>query len=186
MDDLFQMMLEVQNKKELGRVLDCNKKTEQFGLTLSQEEAKLLMKVRKDTLIETQRVEFEEGILPKVIYAFCDSQYIEQKNYVQILSELQEIFYLYKNESENELTDDELLAFMKTQYEEICFGDLEYLSTTCLERFARAIRSGYQSTMQNRLRDEYTLRDTENEYNSLSEETRWEDELYKLKLEDTY
>lgn len=60
---------------------------------------------------------------------------------------------------QDELTDDELLTFMKQQYEEICFGDLEYLKSTCLERFVRAIRFRYQCRMQKRLRDEYSLDD---------------------------
>ena len=45
----------------------------------------------------------------------------------------------------DELSDDELLEFMKSQYEEICFGDLDYLKGTCLERFAREVRSGHGS-----------------------------------------
>ena len=52
-----------------------------------------------------------------------------------------------------------------------------------MERYARAIRSEYQSQIQSRLRDEYTLRDTENEYSKLSEETRWEYEVYKMRLD---
>jgi hypothetical protein len=155
-------------------------------LALSEEETKELMISRMNSLNDSQRVEFGESILPKIIYLFCDSQYITQDNYAGTLSELQEIFYLYKNETRDELTDDELLTFMKKQFEEICFGDLEYLRSTCLERFAKAIRSGYQSQMQSRLRNEYTLSDVENEYNKLSEETRWDYEVYKQKLEDMY
>jgi hypothetical protein len=144
------------------------------------------MNKSKSNLSENQRVEFGAGILPKIIDSFCDSQFINQENYADILSELQEIFYLYKNETEDELTDDELLGFMKKQYEEICFGDLEYLRNTCLERYGRAVRSGYQNKMQSRLRDEYSLRDTDNEYSKLSEETRWEYEVYKMRLDDMF
>lgn len=186
MDDMYELMIAAQQKQELERVLACNNRTEQFGLVLSQEEAKNLMICRKNSLSENQRVEFGEGILPKVIDAFCDSQFINQDNYAEVLSELQEIFYLYKNEMQDELTDAELLYFMRKQYDEICFGDLAYLRDTCLERFARAIRAGYQSQMQSRLRDEYTLRDEENEYQNFSEETRWEYEVYKTKLDDMF
>jgi hypothetical protein len=190
MDDknMFEMMLAEQQKQELVRVMSCNEKTQQFGLVLTQEDAQLLMDVRKDTLKDNQRVEFGQGILPDIIEAFCDSQYLNQTNYVGTLSDLQEIFYLYKNEAQDEMTDRELIDFMRKQYESICFGDLEYLAGTCLERFARAVRSGYQTQTQtqHRLRDEYSLKDTDNEYNRFSEETRWDYEVYKLKLEDTY
>ena len=44
----------------------------------------------------------------------------------------------------DEITDDELLHVMKELFETVCFGDLEYLESTCLDHFARAIRAGYQ------------------------------------------
>ena len=185
-DDVFELMLAAQQKQELERVLECNRKTEQFGLVLSQEEANNLMVSRKNALRDSQRLELGEGILPKIIYAFCDSQFINQDTYADTLAELQDIFYTYKNETQDGLTDDELLDFMRKQFDEICFGDLEYLRNTCLERFARAVRAGYQNQMQSRLRDEYALREKENEYDKLSEETRWDYEVYKMRLEDEY
>ena len=50
-----------------------------------------------------------------------------------------ELFYEFRNETDDRLTDDELLAFMKEQFEGVCFGDLEYLGGTCLERFAASV-----------------------------------------------
>ncbi len=50
---------------------------------------------------------------------------------------LQDIFYLYKNESLDELTDDELLEYMKEKFDGICAGDLDYLEGTELDTFAR-------------------------------------------------
>lgn len=75
---------------------------------------------------------------------------------------------------------------MYYQFEEICFGDFGYLSGTCLERYARAIRAGEYDTRKSRMRDEYSLCDNENEYYGLSEEQRWEYEVYKMKLEDLF
>ena len=186
MDNMFELIMARQQQQELINILECNKKTEQFGLELSQADVEYLIHGRKNTLIENQRVELGQGVLPKIIDLFCDSQYINQDNYSEVLSELQEMFYLYKNETQDELTDDELLGFMRKQFDEICFGDLEYLRNTCMERYARATRSESHSKMQSRLRDEYSLRDTENEYSKLSEETRWEYEVYKMRLEDMY
>ena len=59
---------------------------------------------------------------------------------------LQEIFYTFKNETLDEITDDELLEFMREQYEEKCCGDTEYLEGTFLSDFAQAIRSGKEVT----------------------------------------
>lgn len=58
---------------------------------------------------------------------------------------LQDIFYLYKNETRDELTDEELLHFMKEQFETICFWDLDDLEGTCLDIFSQAVRVGYTS-----------------------------------------
>lgn len=186
MDDFFELMQTGQQKQEMERILECNKKSEKYGLTLTQEETKNLLECRKNSLNENQRIEFGKGILTQIIDYFCDSLYINQDNYADILSELQEIFYTYKNETQDDLTDEELLSFMRKQYDEVCFGDMEYLRNTCLERYARAVRSGYHSQMQSRLRDEYSLRDTDDDYSRLSEETRWDFDLYKQKLEDMY
>lgn len=183
-EQLFELMLQEQQKQGIQQVVACNDKTSEYGLMLSEEEARELMICRSDTLQESRRVEFGGGVLPKIITAFCDSQFISQDNYMETLIELQEIFYMYKNESQDELADEELLSFMRTQFEEVCFGDLEYLSGTCLERFCRALRSGYKSKAHFDFRDEYSLRDLENEYGAFDEEARWDFELYKTKLSE--
>lgn len=185
-NDLFELMIAQQQKQEIAKILDCNKKSEKFGLVLSEDDVKTLMVSRKNSLTDSQRVEFGEGILAKIIYYFCDSQYINQESYVDTLSQLQELFYTFKNESQDELTDDELLEFMRRQYDEVCFGDMDYLSNTCLERFARAVRGGYNRKMQSRLRDEYSLRDSKEDYSELSDEIRWDYDLYKTTLDDLF
>ena len=44
---------------------------------------------------------------------------------------------MYKNEMQDEISDEELLHFMKEQFETVCFGDLDYLTGTCLPFFLR-------------------------------------------------
>lgn len=127
-------------QNQLQKVIEMNEKTQKFGLVLSEEDAKMLVERRNTNLRELQRVEFGEGVLPKLIFTFCDSPYIYQGNYVDTIMRLQEIFYLYKNESMDELTDDDLLEFMKEAFDGECEGDLEYLEDTALEEFARSIR----------------------------------------------
>jgi len=121
----------------------CNSSTEKFGVKLTEQEALQLFKSRISNLRELERVEFGEGILQKLIFAFCDSPYIYQDNYVSTLEALQEIFYEYKNETLDGLTDDELIEFMKEHFDGDCQGSIEYLEETCLEKLARKIRYGY-------------------------------------------
>lgn len=186
MDDMFDLIVLKQQNLALAKILDSNIRSEKFGLTLSAQEANELMLHRKSSLTDSQRIEFGDGVLPKIIDSFCDSQYINQDNYVEILTELQDLFYLYKNETLDEMSDDELLGFMRGQFDNVCFGDLEYLRSTCMERLARSTRSGYMSKMQSRLRDEYSLRNLEDDYEELSEECRWDYEVYKQSLEDLF
>ena len=85
---------------------------------------------------EQQRVEFGESILPKLIDTFYDSPYISQSSYPDTCIRLQEIFYLYKNETMDEMTDDELLEFMKEQFDTVymivhfcAYGNENYCDT---------------------------------------------------------
>ena len=129
-------------ENQVGKVIETNRATAQYGLTLTEEEAKLIVRERTDALQEQKRVEFGDSITPRIIYEFCDSDFIDQNNYVETIVRLQAIFYLYKNEMLDEISDDELLHLMKEQFEELCFGDLDYLESTCLYNFAQAVRAG--------------------------------------------
>ena len=140
-ESLLEVLQSQKEKKELSVLMQCNEKTESFGLSLTEEDAHELVLCRNASLKKYRRVEFGEGILDKLIFTFCDSQYINQENYREIMEELQDIFYSFKNEAMDLLTDDELLTFMKEQFEEICMGDTEYLESTCLPRFASAMIS---------------------------------------------
>lgn len=88
-----------------------------------------------------------------------------------------ELFYEFRNETDDRLTDDELLAFMKEQFEGVCFGDLEYLGGTCLERFAASVRSGY---------DGFRKTQGLGEYEALSGEKRWDSEVYRQVLREQF
>lgn len=134
----------IQGKNQLEELCAANAHTEKFGLALTQKEAYELMERRNEALRIEGRVEFGAGILTKLIYAFCDSCYIKAEEWSEFLGRLAEIFYSYKNEMNDEITDDELIAFMREQYDEVCRGDLDYLEGTCLDVFAQAIRAGYQ------------------------------------------
>ena len=165
----------LQNQNQLSKVIETNEYTEKFGLALSEQDAQLILDSRKDALQVQRRVEFGEGIAPKIIREFCDSDFIDQNNYVDTIIRLQEIFYLYKNEMRDEITDDELLHLMREQFDQLCFGDLEYLETTCLANFAQAIRLGYEG---------YHTPDRDGEYRKFDLQERWSYDLYQEALKN--
>ena len=139
MEEHLLVMLSGQKQMELLR--KTNQYTKNFGLCLSEEQMQELMVTHMECLKEQQRIEFGGGITDKLIFAFCDSDYIYQDNYVETIQRLQQIFYLYKNESMDEMTDDELINLMRNVFDTECQGSLDYLEQTSLEKFAREIRA---------------------------------------------
>ena len=140
----MESMFLMRQEKKLDKLTETNKTAERFGLVLSRQEALMIAEEEKNILKEQRRIEMGAGIAARIIYEFCDSAYIEQSSYVETVIRLQEIFYLYKNEMNDEITDEELLHLMREQFDKLCFGDLDYLETTCLANFAKAIRAGYE------------------------------------------
>lgn len=168
--------LEIMNNQMwLKQVQETNQYTMQFGLSLSNEDTEILLAEKNNILKVERRVEFGQSILPQIIYVFCDSAYISQTNYTETLIRLQEIFYMYKNEMQDEITDEELLNFMKEQFETVCYGDLDYLEGTCLDIFAQAIRAGYRGYQQTQGRGEFEKFDIVQ---------RWDKELYLETLKE--
>ena len=98
--------LETINKRkqiETANIRKCNEYTNKYGLVLSDNQINNLLERRIETLKETGRIELREGIIDKLIKEFCDSPYINQEIYAETLYELIEIFYEYKNETNEQL-----------------------------------------------------------------------------------
>lgn len=123
-------------------IINCNEITTQYGLKLSQQQAKELVHTRTESLKRTGRVEFMGGVLQKIITVFCDSPFLSQTDYASVLNELIETFYYFKNETLDELEDDELIEIMKRFFDETCRGSVELLQNRELEAVARNIRYG--------------------------------------------
>ncbi len=176
LEGMYELMCQKQ-QEEITRISDCNEMTRRFALELNTEEVKELIESRNDSLKKYQRVELGKGILDKLVFTFCDSQYIQQEDYLELLTELQDVFYQLKNDTLDKVSDDELMTFMKEQFEEICCGDMVYLKDTCLERFSAAVRNGYEG---------YSKTGGRGEYQQLSQEKRWDVELYQEVLKELF
>jgi hypothetical protein len=126
-----------------AKILACNEKTRRFGLSLTTEAAHHLACAQADILIETGRIEFGSETLPKLILAFCDSPYLFPQTYPEVLEELTEIFYHYKNETLELISDDDLIDEMKTLFDEFCQGSLDQLRGRALEDLANHLKNGH-------------------------------------------
>lgn len=78
---------------------------------------------------------------------------------------------------QDEITDEELLHFMKEQFETVCYGDLNYLESTCLDIFSQAVRAGYKGYQQTQGNQEFTQFDIVK---------RWDRELYMKALSELF
>jgi hypothetical protein len=75
----------------------------------------------------------------------------------------------------DEITDEELLNFMREQFDDVCYGDLEYLETTCLEIFAEAIRAGYK---------DYQITQGKGTFSGMDIVQRWDRNVYLQTLRE--
>ena len=130
-------------KQAVDEVIKCNEYTEQFGLVLTPAQAFELVETRSLALMENGRIEFGGGVIDKIIKEFCNSPYIAMHNYTQTIHELLEIFYYYKNDTLDQLSDNDLIKYMKTAFDGICKGSLDLLSGRELNRLARNLHFGY-------------------------------------------
>ncbi len=125
-----------------SQILSLNKKSEQYGLSLSPADASALIQTRAEALTANGRIEIGSATIGKFIDAFCTSAFLNQSDYATTLHELLELFYYVKNEALDQISDDELIAFMKDCYENRCGGSLELLAGRELEKLAHNLRFG--------------------------------------------
>lgn len=123
-------------------ILKCNEISQRYGQALTPRQARAVAEAQQAALVATHRVEFGTALMPKLIYAFCDSPFIPPAAYADTLSELMSLFYHYKNQTGAALSDDELLSFMAEAFNSRCQGSLELLAHRELETLARHLREG--------------------------------------------
>lgn len=131
-----------ETKALTGRILDCNRHTAQYGLTLDPGQAMALAETRENALKRSGRIEFGVGITEKLIMTFCDSPYISQDDYEATLHELTLIFYDMKNETWDAVSDDELLGSMREAFDVYCHGSADILAGSVMPQLAKHIHRG--------------------------------------------
>ncbi len=127
------------NKAAVSAVLNCNRVSSAFGLSLTPEQSAELIETRSKALKATGRLEFGGGIIEKLIFEFCDSEYIQQNDYADTINYLVEIFYQFKNSSEDRLNDDELICFMREAFDR-CEGSIELVEGREFENLLKSLK----------------------------------------------
>lgn len=123
------------------RILSCNEVSEKYGLSLNREQAAALVQVCGETLKKTGRIEMGDGIADRIILEFCDSSYISAENYEDLLGKFIELFYRFKNETHDIISDADLIRLMKSEFDGFCAGSEDLLSQRLTE-LAKHINDG--------------------------------------------
>ncbi len=112
----------------------CNAKSERYGLSLTGEQMKELAERRVEALCATGRVEFGRGVLVELVAAFCDSPYLFQATYDETLADLQDAFYRFKEDSHEQIADQDLIDAMRQAFDHEAHGSVEHLGNMAVER----------------------------------------------------
>ena len=128
MDHVLALFDQDSPEKAEAMLAKCNLSSAPYGLTLSPDGLQRLMAQRGEALRGTGRIEVGEGVLPLLVETFRSSPYLIQTQYEETLAELQELFYQFKNECLDLLSDRELAEAMALIFDQAAQGSLEFLA----------------------------------------------------------
>jgi hypothetical protein len=131
---------QLQVARAIRELESCNAAIERFGLSLSSRDIQALVAGRLEALHETERVEFGGGVTRDLVLAFAASSHVSQAHFAEQIGQLQDLFYEFKNESLEQVPDDELIGKMRSLFDDVAEGDMEYLAEALFEGLGRRIR----------------------------------------------
>ncbi|PKQ15254.1 MAG: hypothetical protein CVT67_10115 [Actinobacteria bacterium HGW-Actinobacteria-7] len=157
----------------------CNREIERHGLSLTTQDIQTLVAGRLESLEVSERVEFGGGVVKHIVLAFAGSPFVSRENLVPTVLELQELFYDFKNESLEQIPDEDLIAKMRSLFDDPAQGDLTFLAEALFEGLGRHMREeavgdpgAADATADNAVMNAYTL--AAHRYNV----SDWVDETY--------
>lgn len=138
--DLYRSLGAALTQLNLGDVMAFNEETRQYGLYFTAAEAQGLIEARTNAINNNGRVELGIDVVKKIISVFCRSPYINRDDYAELINEVLDIFYTMKNETEDRISDEELIEMMYKFYNGSCRGSLDLLRNREMTIFAKYFR----------------------------------------------
>ena len=127
--------LEVIQEQEL---LELNQNSSAYGLTLNKEDIKEIINSRNNTLKSYGRIELDINVTKSIIENLYKSQYTDRDDYVELINDLEEVFYYLKNETLDQISDIEIIEIIDEIYNN-CSGRIDIVQEKC-EEFAKSYR----------------------------------------------
>ena len=140
-------------------LMALNAVSEKYGLVLSEDEAHSLSVMRSRSVKENDRVEIGEGAVPEIVKKFCTSRFVTQEDYAYILEEVTYLFYYIKTETDDKISDADLIDELFDRFELECRGSVDTLEQREAERIIRKVNSGENYTKWFAERDELEVTD---------------------------
>ena len=131
---------EIVNAGLAEKIMQTNEKAGEYGLVLTPKQAGMLVQAGKDAISTEYRIEFGSSATVKIIDKFCESVYVSQSDYADTIAALIDVFYEAKNESEDSLTDDEVIDIMFYFFENVSNGSIDLLQNRDMDYLCRNIR----------------------------------------------
>lgn len=121
-----------------NQIVACNEHTEKYGLSLTKEQAHDLDVAHGQLLNTFDRVEFGRCGTVQIIEGFASSPYLEQFNYAEALTALQETFYRLRAQADVSIFDEEIIDGLRLLFDGDAGGSTDLLSTCSLEMVLEA------------------------------------------------
>lgn len=127
------------DKKLAKELLELNVYARSNGLVITEETAREVTEARRNALKNNGRVELKSDVTVRLVRAFSNSPFIAQEDFSYVIAEIIDLFYHIKNETDNSISDDDLISEMLTVFNETCGGDIENMQSKGLEKILRRI-----------------------------------------------
>ncbi|WP_286317023.1 DUF6323 family protein [Romboutsia ilealis] len=125
------LSLETVQKNE---ILSLNNRSEEYGLYLTPQDVDNIIESRNHTLKSYGRIEIDINVTKQLIENLYTSQYTDKDEYVELINDIQEIFYYLKNETLDEVSDIEIIEIIDEFYNN-CSGRIDTIQNM-VEKFA--------------------------------------------------
>lgn len=129
-------------KKEFDEILSLGEKTKQHAIVLTKEKVQYIIDSKNSALSDTGRVEFGESTAKRLTEKFCDSPYVSKYNFEKVIGELLEVFYYTKNETEDKISDDDLINYLYNAFNGVCAGSVTLVYDWAVNRLIESVRNG--------------------------------------------
>lgn len=134
-------------RERAAEIMRCNDVAQRFGIKLTGKDALVLLAARDRALKVSGRVEFEKGAVETLLKTFCDSPYLNQDNFTEVMEDIIEIFYGFKTETLDLVDDAEAISLLKELFDGECSGSTDTLRDEA-GRAARKVRSGGKTGLE--------------------------------------